>query len=248
MRLLILGGTEQASALAAALACDAGIDATLSLAGRTQNPDAFPVKRRIGGFGGAEGLVQYLRAERINAVIDATHPFAAQISANAATACTTAQVPLAVFSRAEWSPVNGDRWTFVPGMAGAAAALGAEPRRAFLTVGRLALGAFAAAPQHFYLIRTIEALDAGAMFAHCRHIRARAPFPIDDEVALMRAERIDCLVSKNSGGVSGRAKLAAARALGIEVIMVTRPPASGAENVSTLEAAIDWIARHRPAP
>jgi precorrin-6A/cobalt-precorrin-6A reductase len=248
LRLLILGGTAQASALAAAIASDAGIDATLSLAGRTQTPNVFPIKTRIGGFGGAEGLAGYLAAERIDAVIDATHPFAAQISANAVTACATARMPLAVFSRAAWAQQYGDRWTHVAEMAGAVAALGPAPRHVFLTVGRLALGAFAAAPQHFYLIRTIEALDAAALFPRQRAIRARAPFSVEDETALMRSERIDCLVTKNSGGAAAAAKLAAARALGLEVIIVARPAAGGAERFEQLDDVLAWIARHRSAP
>ena len=248
MRLLILGGTAEASALARALAGAADIDATLSLAGRTQNPDAFPLRTRIGGFGGAAGLADYLAAERIDAVIDATHPFAAQISANALSACAAARVPLAVFTRPAWTKPAGGRWTHAADMAAAAAVLGPVPRRVFLTVGRLGLTAFAAAPQHFYLIRTLEAFGAAAQFPQHRLIRARAPFCIADETALMRDGRIDCLVTKNSGGAAGAAKLAAARALGLEVVMVARPPASGAECHFELAAVLDFIACHRPAP
>ena len=248
MRLLILGGTSEASALARALAGMNGIEAILSLAGRTQHPDAFPVATRIGGFGGAAGLAQYLATEGINAVIDATHPFAAQISANAAAACAAAQAPLAVFSRAAWAPAPGDRWSEVADMAAAVAALGAAPRRVFLTVGRLSLGAFAAAPQHYYLVRTIEPLDAAVQLPRLRHIRAQAPFTPEAETALMRAEKIDCLVSKNSGGSAGEAKLAAARALQLEVIMVRRPPPGPARRFEQLAQVLDWIAAHTLTP
>ena len=248
LRLLILGGTTEASALAFALAGDARVTATLSLAGRTENPDVFPIPTRVGGFGGRDGLAQYLRTQRIDAVVDATHPFAAQISENAVAACAATQRPLAVFSRPEWAPTAADRWTSAADMAAAAAALGATPRRVFLTVGRLALGAFAVAPQHYYLIRTIDAFDASALFPWHRLIRARGPFSLESETALMREARIDCLVTKNSGGEAGAAKLAAARALGLEVIIVRRPPASRASSFLTLEAVLAWIAHHRRAP
>lgn len=248
MRLLILGGTAQGSALAQALAGTAGIDATLSLAGRTQSPGAFALRTRIGGFGGAQGLAAHLAAERIDAVVDATHPFAAQISANAAAACAAARVPLAVYTRPAWTQSDGDRWTQVASMAAAVTVLGAAPRRVFLTVGRLALAAFAAAPQHYYLIRTIEAVDAAAHFPRHRLIRARAPFSVEDETALMGGGRIDCLVTKNSGGEAGAAKLAAARALGLAVVIVARPPAGAAESLADLGSVMAWIARHRPAP
>ena len=248
MRLLILGGTSEASALARALAGMNGIEAILSLAGRTQHPDAFPVATRIGGFGGAAGLARYIATEGIGAVIDATHPFAAQISANAEAACAAARTPLAVFSRAAWAPSPGDRWSEVADVMAAVAALGATPRRVFLTVGRLSLGAFAAAPQHYYLVRTIEPLDAAALAPRLRSIRARPPFTPEAETALMQAENIDCLVSKNSGGAAGEAKLAAARALKLEVIMVRRPPPGAARRFEHLVEALDWIAAHTLTP
>ena len=248
MRLLILGGTTEASALCTALAGAASIDATLSLAGRTTEPALPAIRTRIGGFGGAAGLAAFLREARIDAVIDATHPFAAQISANAVAACAQAHVPLAVFSRAPWTPGVGHRWVEVTDMPGAVAALGDQPRRIFLTVGRLALVAFAAAPRHHYCIRTIDAVDDLSAFPSRRLIRARGPFSIEDEIALMRAERIDCLVTKNSGGNATRAKLDASRALGLDVIMVARPPASGAQSLTRLDDVLAWIARHRPPP
>ena len=248
MRLLILGGTTEASALCGALAGDATIDATLSLAGRTKEPALPAICTRIGGFGGATGLAAHLRGARIDAVIDATHPFAARMSVNAAAACAEARVPLAIFSRAPWAPGQGDRWTDVPDMPSAAAALGEQPRRVFLTVGRLALAAFAAHPRHHYLIRAIDAVDDLAAFPSHRLIRARGPFNVADETALLRAERIDCLVTKNSGGNATRAKLDAARALGLGVIMVARPPGSGAERFERLADVLAWIERHRAPP
>ena len=248
MRLLILGGTTEASALAAVLARDASVEATLSLAGRTSAPVLPAIKTRVGGFGGARGLAAFLYGERPDAVIDATHPFAARMSANAVAACGEARVPLAVFSRPPWRPEADDRWTQVPDMASAAAALGSPPRRVFLTVGRLALAAFAVAPKHRYLIRTIDAVGDLSAFPRHRLLRARGPFRVEDEIALIRAEQIDCLITKNSGGDATRAKLDAARALGLEVIMVTRPPASGAERFERLADVLAWIAGHRSPP
>lgn len=252
MRLLVLGGTSEASLLAAALARMPAIAATLSLAGRTQAPAAAPLPTRMGGFGGAAGLAGYLLAERIEAVVDATHPFAAQISANAVVACAAAHVPLLQFGRPAWTQQPGDRWTQVADLPGAVAALGTKlgpkPRRVFLTVGRLGLPAFADAPQHFYLVRSIDPVALEATLPHHRVILARGPFSLAEETALMQAEDIDCLVTKNSGGAATQDKLAAARALGIGVIMVQRPAGSGAPLLTTLDSVLGWIARHRAAP
>ena len=225
MRILILGGTTQASELARALAARADVTPLLSLAGRTQNPAATPIPTRIGGFGGAEGLAAFLRDERFDALIDATHPFAAQISANARAAAQQANVPLLVFSRAEWTPGEDDDWTQVADMAQAVAALGEAPRRVFLTQGRLQLAAFAAAPQHFYLVRAIDKPDELALLPNHRFISARGPFTLEGERELMCEERIEILVTKNSGGDATAAKLVAARELKIPVILVARPPA-----------------------
>lgn len=196
-----------------------------------------------------EGLVAFLRAERIRAVVDATHPFAARMSRNAAQACRSAGVPLLALVRPEWTPGAGDRWTIVPDMAGAVAALGDAPRRVFLTVGRLELAAFEAAPQHAYLVRTIDPVGAVAL-PNLVEIRHRPPFDEAAERALMEAERIDLLVTKNSGAAATRPKLDAARALGLPVIVVARPARpEGVEAVATAEAALDWLERvHGDAP
>jgi precorrin-6A/cobalt-precorrin-6A reductase len=242
LRVLVLGGTSQASALARALAAGDGIAATLSLAGRTQAPAASPLPTRIGGFGGAQGLAAYLRAHRIDAVIDATHPFAARISANAVAACASAGVPLAVLSRPAWRPGPGDDWREVASVEAAAQALGAAPRRVFLTVGRLQAGVFQEAPQHWYLMRSIDApCDLPPL---CEVLRARPPFLYEDELALMQARRIDVLVSKNSGGEAARAKLDAARALGLPVVMIARPAAPGGVCLDDVDAALRWLEAH----
>lgn len=276
LRLLVLGGTTEASALARTLAGRTDIKPLLSMAGRTEKPIAPPIPYRIGGFGGAEGLANFLRSEGIEAVVDATHPFAARISANAVAACHAARVPLAVFSRPAWSPEplpsmqgaqptkqpsaaaalgcfapfamtdGGDRWISVADIAAAVAALNGPPRRVFLTTGRLDLRCFQAAPQHCYLIRTIDPPDPADLPPVAEVVLARPPFAVEDEIALMRAHGIDLLVTKNSGGAAGAAKLAAARRLGMPVIMIERPPPSGALELNGLEAVLAWIEAQRP--
>ena len=246
MRLLILGGTTEASALARHIAGRTDLDPILSLAGRTQNPLTPPIPFRTGGFGGAAGLKAYLTGAKIDAVIDATHPFAAQMSAHAVEACRDLCLPIAIFTRAAWRAVPGDRWVPAADMNAAATALGDRPRRVFLTVGGLQLAAFAAVPQHHYLVRTIDPPDLAALPDH-RLILARGPFTVDDEIALMREADIDILVTKNSGGKATAAKLAAARALGIEAVMVERPKSEDVPTFEKLDAVIAWVENHRPA-
>ena len=241
MRLLLLGGTTEASALAAALAGRPDIAAILSLAGRTRAPAPAPIPMRSGGFGGAEGLRGYLEAERIDAVVDATHPFAAQMARNAAQACAAAGVPLLALSRPPWARQAGDRWIEVEAMDEAARALGSAPRRVFLTQGRQQLAAFAAAPQHFYLLRAIEAPDDLEALPRRRLILARGPFSRAGEEALLREERIDMLVSKNSGGDATYAKLEAARALGLPVVMVRRPARPPVPQAGSVAEALAWL-------
>ena len=248
MRILILGGTTQASDLARALATRADVEPLLSLAGRTQNPAPAPIPCRVGGFGGVEGLATFLRDHQFDALIDATHPFAAQISANARAASAASSVPLLVFSRPAWAPNEGDDWSEVGGVAEAVAALGAKPRRVFLTHGRLQLAAFAAAPQHFYLVRAIDRPEELRLLPHHKFISARGPFTLEGERDIMRAERSEFLVSKNSGGGATAAKLVAARELKIPVVLIARPQAEGAEEAARLADVLDWIEAHRPAP
>jgi precorrin-6A/cobalt-precorrin-6A reductase len=246
MRVLILGGTTEASALARAVAGRADLDPVLSFAGRTRRLAVPPIPFRVGGFGGVAGLKGYLREDRTRAVVDATHPFAAQMSGHAVVACREMKVPLAVFTRPAWRGQDGDRWTRVSDMGGAARALGQRPRTVFLTVGGLQLAAFASAPQHRYVVRTIEPPD-GALVPH-RLILARGPFSVDEEIALMRDLCVDVLVTKNSGGTATAAKLAAARALGIEVVVVERPAAQGGATFEAVADVLAWIEAHRPAP
>jgi precorrin-6A/cobalt-precorrin-6A reductase len=248
MRLLILGGTTEASSLVRRIAGRADIQPVVSFAGRTQSPVPPPIPFRVGGFGGVAGLEAYLTEHGIDAVIDATHPFAAQMSRNAAAACGRLGVPLAVFTRPAWRRQDGDRWTGVADMAEAARALGEQPRRVFLTIGGLRLAAFAEAPRHHYIVRTIDPPDAIRLLPSHRLILARGPFTVDDEIGLMRNERVDALVTKNSGGSATEAKLVAARALGVEVIIVERPAAGAVPVYETLDDILAWIEAHRGTP
>jgi precorrin-6A/cobalt-precorrin-6A reductase len=220
----------------------------LSLAGATANPAPAPIPVRIGGFGGAVGLAAYLAGERIDAVVDATHPFASRISANAVAACRATTTPLVVFSRPPWTRAPGDRWVQVATVEDAADALGPAPRTAFLTQGRLQLAAFAQAPQHRYVVRAIDRPAEIDALPDCKLILARGPFTLADELNLMKRERVEALVTKNSGGSATYAKIEAARALQIEVIIVRRPPAPQAETLHNLDAVMAWIGSHCRTP
>jgi precorrin-6A/cobalt-precorrin-6A reductase len=247
MRILILGGTAEAAALAAALAQQPDIDAVLSLAGRTSNPRPSPLPSRTGGFGGVDGLARWLAQHRIEAVVDATHPFAATMSGNAAAACAGLGLPLLGLRRPPWQARAGDRWIEVASMADAARALGPAPRRVFLTVGRLELAPFATAPQHAYLVRSIEPIGEALPLPRVAELRARGPFDEAAERALMEREQIDIIVTKNSGGSATYAKIAAARALGLPVIVVAPPQKPAVAEVASVAAALDWIAG-QPGP
>ncbi|TXJ77925.1 cobalt-precorrin-6A reductase [Streptomyces lavendulae] len=220
---LVLGGTAEARRLAAALAAHpAGIRVTTSLAGRTARPKAPAGEVRIGGFGGAEGLAQWLRAHRVDALVDATHPFAGSITANAARAAAATGVPMVVLRRPGWQPVPGDRWYDVPSLAAAAEALPGLGDRVFLTTGRLGLAAFAHLTGRHFLVRSVER-PAPPLPPDTEILLARGPFTVAGERELLRAHRIDVLVTKDSGGEATAAKLTAARELGLPVVVVRRP-------------------------
>ncbi len=222
--------------------------AILSLAGRTEAPTRPPIAHRIGGFGGVEGLIAYLKSEAITGVIDATHPFAAQMTRHAAEACKALHIPRLIFTRPEWRAGEGDDWQSVSNIEAAVDALGVNPKRVFLTVGRLSLSAFRRADAHAYLVRSIDQPAAHEMPRDTTLVLARGPFSIDDEIALMRAECIGVLVTKNSGGAQTDAKLAAARALRIPVIMVERPALPESRVTYDLEEALAFIEHHGSAP
>jgi precorrin-6A/cobalt-precorrin-6A reductase len=246
-RILILGGTAEARQLAGQLAHHHDLAVTLSLAGRTAAPAEQPVPVRIGGFGGADGLAAYLEAQQIDVLIDATHPYAAVMSAHAAQAASRRNVRLLALRRQPWSTIAEDRWDEVDTIEDAALALGPVPRRVFLTVGRRDIAAFAAAPQHSYLIRSVDPIDPPLRLPDATYITARGPFPETDERELMTKHQVHVVVAKNSGGDATYGKIAAARALGIQVIMLRRPVLPAVAAVETAQDAVAWL-DHEPAP
>lgn len=218
---------------------EAGLPARLSYAGRTETPRAQPVPIRVGGFGGAQGLAQYLRAEGIGRVIDATHPFAAQMSRNAVAACAMAGVPLRALERSAWAPGPGDCWTRVTDIPAAARALEGPPERVFLAIGRQHLAAFAGLP-HRFLLRLVDPPDS-LPFADAAVEIARGPFDAAGDRALLLRHGITRIVAKNAGGTGAEAKLIAARGLGLPVVMIDRPALPRREVVATVGEAMRWI-------
>lgn len=239
---LILGGTTEASALATALAARA-VAATLSYAGRTASPRPQPVPIRIGGFGGVGGLAHYLRERRVSHLVDATHPFAARMSANAVAAAEAVGIPLVALTRPAWWPVEGDRWTSVPDVAAAVAALGMPPRRIMLALGRMPAAAFAAQPQHRYLLRFVDPPKAAPALPRHDLVIARGPFTVEGDTALLETYGIDLVVSKNAGGAGAEAKLVAARSLGLPVVMIDRPALPARREVHDVAEVLAWL-RH----
>jgi precorrin-6A/cobalt-precorrin-6A reductase len=240
-RILVLGGAAEARLLAEALAKRPGLAVTLSLAGRTAKPLPQPVPVRVGGFGGTQGLADYLRTERIDALIDATHPYAATISANAAEAARETGVKLVALRRAAWTKAEGDSWVEVASIEDAVRALGQAPRRVFLALGRKELQPFTAAPQHVYLIRSVDPVDPPLSVPHAIYIAARGPFSEAEDRALLKRHRIDVMVAKNSGGTAAYGKIAAARTLQLPVIILTRPALPDVPSVATVEKALAWL-------
>jgi len=240
-RILILGGTLEARRLAERLRGRADVAITVSLAGRTAAPAAQPVPVRIGGFGGAEGLAAYLRAERIAALIDATHPYAATISDNAARAAAVAGVRLLALRRSPWQQTARDRWTEVADVPAGVRALGSAPRRVFLALGRKELGPFVSAPQHHYLVRSVDPVDPPLAVPHAVYVTGRGPFTEAEDRALLERHGIDLIVAKNSGGAATYGKIAAARALHLPVILLRRPALPAVAAVATVEEALAWL-------
>ncbi len=240
MRVLLLGGTSEASRLAAALAAR-GVDAIFSYAGRTDAPIPQPLPTRVGGFGGVEGLIAYLRAAGITHMVDATHPFAAGMSRNAVAAAAETGIPLLALERQPWTAQPGDLWRPVEDVAQAVADLPEAPHRVFLAIGRQNIGAFAARPQHFYLLRMVEAPRSPPLLPDHHIIATRGPFSLEDDLALMRAHGISWVVSKNAGGPQAGAKIEAARQLGLPVTLIARPPIPPRPRAETVEEALAWL-------
>ncbi|MEU6266275.1 cobalt-precorrin-6A reductase [Saccharopolyspora shandongensis] len=238
-RVLVLGGTGEARKLAERLAERPDLRVTSSLAGRVREPQLPPGEVRVGGFGGVDGLADWLQREQVDAVVDATHPFAGTITENAVAAAERARCPILVLRRPAWRPGPGDDWRPAPSLAAAAALLPELGERIFLTTGRQGLAHFAALSLRF-LVRTVDPPEP-PLPPHTTVLLARGPFTVDDELALLREHRIDVVVTKNSGGSMTSAKLTAARELGLPVVVVQRPPQPAASSAETVEDAVAWL-------
>ena len=247
-RVLILGGTAEGRILSERLAADARYDALISFAGRTESLERPKEKHRIGGFGGSDGLAAFLRAGHFHALVDATHAFAERISANAVEAARSTRTPLLRVEREAWTKVEGDRWTSVANIGAAVSAIGNEPRRVFLTIGRTGIDAFSAAPQHRYWIRTVDSFELPRALAHGEVIAARGPFSLADEIALLERNAIEVIVSKNSGTPATYAKIEAARTRRIPVIMVERPQLPEITQMSDVGGVLGWLEKLRSEP
>ena len=246
--LLILGGTAEAAALAGEVLARFGerLAVTSSLAGRTEHPVPPPGAVRIGGFGGAAGLAAYLDQQRVDLVIDATHPFAAQISAQALAACEAAGLPRLLLHRPPWPRHLLDRWVEVEDLAAAAAALPKLGRRAFLTIGASELAAFAPLRDMHFVVRLVDPPRAKLPLVSCEVLLRRGPFCLAEERLILDRRRIEVLVAKASGGGATEAKLIAARERSLPVVMVRRPPPPPGPRVDSVAAALDWLATRVP--
>ncbi|MFI0231962.1 cobalt-precorrin-6A reductase [Streptomyces sp. NPDC017086] len=242
MHVLILGGTTEARRLAEILAAEApDLKVTNSLAGRVAAPRLPPGGVRIGGFGGAEGLAEWLGAHDVDALIDATHPFAGTISLNAATAAGTAHVPLLALRRPGWVPGDADVWHEAASLEEAAGLLPALGRRVFLTTGRMGLAAFAHLEDLWFLVRSVDAPESPRP-PHMEVLLDRGPFTLDGEREVLSRHGIDVVVTKDSGGAATAPKLMAAREAGLPVVVVRRPPTPrGVPEVADPRQAVNWI-------
>lgn len=230
--------------MAGKLAEESGYRLLLSMAGRTRDPVPQPVPMRSGGFGGADGLAAFITENGFDLLVDATHPYAARISTNAAKAAEIANVPLIALERPAWEKRDGDDWQDVANVEAAVNALGPHSEHAFLALGRQELLPFETSPQHHYLIRSVDPVEPPLRVPHASYITARGPFAVEDEIELLRENRIRFIVSKNSGGTAAYAKIEAARKLGISVLMIARPPRPAGMTVPTINAALAAI-RHQ---
>lgn len=219
----------------------AGMPAVLSYAGRTENPLAQSVPTRTGGFGGVGGLVTFLSENSITAVVDATHPFAAQMSSHAIEAANITGTNLLALEPGPWAAISGDHWTCVAGIAAAVAELDNVSQRIFLAIGRLNLVSFASQPQHHYLLRLVDRPKNPLPLPNTTIIVERGPFTLEKDVALMQAHEINLVVAKNAGGEGARAKIDAARSLKLPVIMIERPVIAERPVVSTVGEAMHWL-------
>ena len=238
--LLILGGSREASDLALRIA-GTKIDAVFSYAGVVERLREQPIKTRVGGFGGVDGLAAFLLDNEITHIVDATHPFAAQMSSNAVAASARTGVPLLALTRSPWSKTPGDTWHTAPDMNAAIAALSGEPQRIFLAIGRTEIAGFTAQPQHHYVLRLVDAPTAAPPLEDCTVIVDRGPFDVTSDRALLVDHQIDLVVSKNSGGDGARAKIDAARQLGLPVLMIDRPVLPDRPLTNSVDEVIAWV-------
>jgi len=239
-RILLIGGTEEARRLNAILEELENVKLVTSLAGRTANPAELRGHVITGGFGGADGLANFLDRNKIQWVIDASHPYAAEITQTAASVCRAKEISYVRFSRLSWEAAAGDQWISVPSIEQAAAAL-SDYARIFLSVGRQELAQFADLKDKFFLVRSIEKVSFEPVGSETIFIRERGPFQIEDEISLMRENRVNVVVSKNSGGASTYAKIVAARTLQLPVIMVDRPILPDMTIMTSIENIISSI-------
>ncbi len=241
MNLLLLAGSGEARTIAHALAKMEGVSTIASLAGATRAPMDLGVPMRVGGFGGRAGFEAFLEAERIGAVLDATHPFAGRISRRTADVCRQRDLPLLQLLRPAWQPGPGDRWIFIDNESEAAGHI-PEGATVFLATGRQTLLRFANLTGRYLICRRIDTPRRPFPFENGEYLMGRAPFSVEEEIALFRERGVDWLVVKNSGGDGSRPKLEAARALGLPVLMINRPPPpSGVARVETVEEALQWV-------
>jgi precorrin-6A/cobalt-precorrin-6A reductase len=238
-RALILGGIADANLLAAEIA-RVKIDAVYSYGGRTRAPADQPLPTRIGGFGGVSGLADYIRSEGITHVIDATHPFAAEMSRHAIEACADTGTPLIALERAPWARTPGDHWIEVGDVNAAVAALPEAPAKTFLAIGRQHIAPFAAKPQHAYTLRFVDPPEVPLPF-EADVIVSRGPFTLNGELEMIRSRGIACIVARNSGGNGARAKIDAARQLGLPVIMISRPKLPERKRVESVAEVMQWL-------
>ncbi|OSP54283.1 cobalt-precorrin-6A reductase [Pseudoruegeria sp. SK021] len=237
---LLLAGTAEARMLAAAMADMPGVRGIASLAGATRHPEPLALPTRIGGFGGDAGFAAFLDAQGIDAVLDATHPFAARISARSWAICRDRGLPYLQVLRPAWHPGLGDRWTMIADEAEATRHI-RRPATVFLATGRQTLAHFAALSDCRLYCRQIDAPEVPFPFANGAFLIGRPPFSVPDEAALFSRLKIDWLVVKNAGGQPSRSKLDAARQIGLPVLMIARPSATGAPEVETVAAALQWL-------
>lgn len=240
-RILILGGTTEARSLAEILGGRPDVEVVSSLAGRVASPVRPAGLVRVGGFSGATGLATWIQGHGIRAVIDATHPFAATISRNAAAAACASHVPLLALRRQAWVPAEGDQWHEAASLQDAALMLPGLGVRHFLTIGRQGVASFADVTGAWFLVRCVDP-PAQPTPPRMELLLARGPYSLAAEIALMRDRRVDTVITKNSGGQATAAKLSGARELGLPVVMVQRPAIpAGVPEVADVPLAVDWV-------